>query len=267
MAQSNRGSLLGDCRSVLQVGGAGENNLPRRALIELKEEQTKQFLRNVRSLQGEFNDDNAKSDGWKAVAEFARPFCPWAIGYEKHFSSVGAITTVCTCNQNEAPRESEPSPASRVMLRDRARLRQAKISYKNKKSTQRQLDEAKPKPPSGTVVPRLRDLGTVLGVVNCWRKGILPARGTFTPASQVPLYRLATARNRKKVWAGSNDKWWKDSGNKQAFARVRRVMKKVGQYMQGEQDLNVLGSDADWNSAAARCEKDFGSNPHSSLLK
>lgn len=69
------------------------------------------------------------------------------------------------------------------------------------------------------------------------------------------------------MWVGSSDQWWKDSWNNNAFARFRRVMKFFGQYLQGEKGLSVLGSDTDWNSAAAKYEKHMGRNYISSYLK
>lgn len=177
MAQTDHESLLGDCRRVLQVSGAGEKNKLRREHALLNEDKTKFLSNNIRSLHGEFNDENSSNDCCKAVTEFYLPFLPWTVKYIK-----GSLSSA-------------------------ARLKKSRIRFKKEKCTLKNVPKSNNKFPSATVVTHLRDLGTVIGVVNCWRKGTIPYQGLFKPDTIYPLCKLITAKEHQILWEDASDNW------------------------------------------------------------
>ena len=120
-------------------------------------------------------------------------------------------------------------------------------------------------PPAGTVAHRIKDPKSVFNVVRCWRKGILPTRVTFVPHRMVPLQALHSAENRKNLWPGSTDAWWKASGTKQAYMRIKRIIDFEGRRMSGDAHSRSAASDEDWEETAKLCDIENQGKPLSSL--
>ena len=229
--RSNLGG--GDCRVPLQVGGAGEGNLPRKSLIVFTETETASFLRNILQNGGEFIENGNETIWKKTLLEQARPFCPWAI--TKRHSS----------RKKSSFRQSDIHD-----IRN-----QSKLAFK----------VTKPKPPSWVVVPRLVDLKNLQNVVNCWRDGVYENAALRTSRRIEPLYTLCTAKKRKELWPGSSDTWWKDSGNKCAYARIRRIVQKVASFANNLDTIYERGEDETWNIALTRCAEEVKSKPLTSV--
>lgn len=170
-------------------------------------------------------------------------------------------TCGCTCKSRKIVRDG-PLPKRIASAGNITSLQQTATVFSENKPTELQ---AQLKPSTGVVVPRLKEFKSVSDVVNCWRKGIVPPRGTFQTSAVIPLYKLTSAEQRRSVWPVASDSWWKASGNKHAFARIKRILVAASRYLKGEKDVHALGSDSDWESAATQCQQDLGRNPLSAL--
>ena len=213
--RSNLGG--GDCRAPLQVGGAGEGNLPRTHLIRFSEYETASFLLGIRSNIGKLTDDTTEAIWEKALLEHARPFCP------------------CAASEVQSAKRAQ----QRSIGKHKSTFPRAKFAFK----------VTKPKPPNSLVVPRLQDIKSLRNILECWRNGKYINERTGIQREIYPLFDLNTAEKRSKMLPGSNDKWWKSSGNKAAYARIRRKIQQIASHQKSIANIYEKGSDEDWESA------------------
>ena len=80
----NRGRKFGgDYKQDLQIGGTGEDNLPRKGLTKFDEEEAGFFLNSIRNLEGDFKNGETKKVWLSSLFEHTRVYCPWLLSIEK----------------------------------------------------------------------------------------------------------------------------------------------------------------------------------------
>lgn len=220
----------GDKRTALQVGGTGEANLPRQGILTLTELETKQLLRNLENQVGDFEDGQIrKTLAIDSVYEFIRPFCPWA---KKICCSVCGSKKVKPIDTAAGAGEAVP-----------------KAGQPNLSTNAKIVKPGTARPPRSQVVPRLQDFKDLDSVVGCWRSGLWISKKSNLTNRVTPLRMLIHAAMRKQVWKGYSDTWWKQSGNKLAFIRVKNVISVVIAHSSGSCTFQDTGNDACWSAA------------------
>lgn len=219
-----------DRRKALQVGGAGEGNLPRMALTTLDENETFLLLTGAMAQSGEFVDARRKQIWRAAIEEFALPYCPWT-------TSKGN-----TMDEASDPRQYiSPSDLPRAVAMD------CMSSETNR--------------PDREVVPRLARFQNVKGVVECWRRGVVNHRKCVNP-----IFKIATAELRKTLWGKRySDNWWKKEGHKQALGRLKKVVLKVISFSNGLCKGDAEGKDEDWEKAIVEFSSVWKDTPLSKI--
>jgi len=245
MARAHTGG--GDCKKVLQVGGSGEGNLPRKALTVLPRKDTEKLFSNLNKVVGTFEKEDFRVIWLGAMREFALPYCPWIL--EKKKEPVPAIhgctSCVCTCidsNDNSISKDAT-SKSGQKPVSDFFRVSKTTLFKK---------------PPSQPIyreIPRVSDFESVSQVVDCWRKGLMPKKANFEQTSGPPLYTLKTSQDRVKVWPGYKDIWWKKSGNKNAYIRIKKIVTAVAKYKPELCNVETYGSDEIWAECVINCEE------------
>jgi len=249
----------GDCRKVVQIGGSGEGNLPRKALTKLSRKDTEGLFANLNNVVGTFADDRYKTIWMSALREFALPYSPWILETKKESESEPPTRDECLTCKCEI---TEPAKASSV----------AKGLHKPVSEFFRVSKTTKFKPnlsPSTTyrVIPRVADFTSVEQVIDCWRSGTVPQKGEFVQPAGVPLYKLMTSASRTEAWPAYSDKWWKASGNKNAYVRIKKIVIAVAKYATEPCNIETFGSDEVWSRSAKKCEENLNGKALSTLCK
>lgn len=167
-------------RRNLQVGGAGEGNLPKASYAILSEKDTFSLLSSILANLGPFKSDMNKSVVTEAVKEFALPYVPWARKTARKRS----------IDRGEEYNENGKFGRESVLVRCKTR---------KKKDVSKVLN-----PPELEAIPRLRRFSTLQDLMDCWRYG---NSNRHVP----PLYTLSDSTSRRLAWPGYTDSWWKQS--------------------------------------------------------
>lgn len=181
----------------------------------------------VMGLQGEFQNDVQHSVVKEGVLELALPFLPWA-------------------------RKGQLFATNRHALESESSSFGAQISAN--------LKRRKLEPPYTEVVPRLGKIRDVSSAVNLWRRG--------NPDQHIPpLLKMLNSDSRKEIWPGYCDQWWKASGNKAAFLRVKHIISLVVELSDRSCDISGRGTDPDWEAAIASFENRWGKHTLFRILR
>lgn len=230
--------------TTFQVGGAGEGNLPRPAHTTLKEEETASMLNMFLKNAGEFKTEYNRKILQEAFQEYALPYCPWAVEKAKKRKTGEKVCNRCGCDC----KTTSATTSFKFVPEDSSRRASPQILHDPVPSTE--------------VIPRLKYIENVTELTICWRKGFLG----FSHLKQVnkklqkvpPLRKLLKSSSRKEMWSGYSDKWWKMSGNKQAFAKIRRIIKLIISESGGNCKEDEIGVDAGWSEAVKKMEEKMG---------
>ena len=68
---------------------------------------------------------------------------------------------------------------------------------------------------------------------------------------------MNTAEKLSKMFPGSNDKWWKFTGNKAAYAHIHRRIQRIASHQTRIASIYEKGNDEDWESAMKVHEAKF----------
>lgn len=105
--------------------------------------------------------------------------------------------------------------------------------------------------PSGQVVPRLREFGTINHVVLGWRRGTVTARAGQIKRRVIAPLMLMTAEQREQAFdtarTSYSNAWWVGN-HKSAYDRHRKVVETVASFRPGLA-VHTIGNDSDWNDA------------------
>lgn len=221
-------------RQNLQVGGTGEGNLPKKSYTVISEKESFLIISGVLRDSGDFKSEYNKFIVKQAVEEFAPPYLPWATqkAVEKRKSYDCSNTTAEVFPGNARKDQFESGITSQKNQNIRKK-RKANGIPKSHFSTLSQ-------PPKSEVVPRLKSFSGLLALSNCWRFGI--------PDQNVPpLFMLLDSSGRRDIWPGCTDSWWKKSGHKAAYTRIKHIISLVAS--SGERcSEKEVGSDITWSN-------------------
>ena len=81
--------------------------------------------------------------------------------------------------------------------------------------------------------------------MECWRNGKYTNERTGIRQEINPLFDLNTAEKRSKMMPGSNDKWWKSSGHKAAYAYIHRKIQQIASHQKSIASIYEKGNDKD----------------------
>ncbi len=219
-----------------QVGGSGENNLPRAPFLSIEEDELKQLLLRAKSKVRHFEDTMERDIWTEALLQFSVLYIPWKT------KSVGICCEKCGCkciSKSSTPKESRPSIA---------KLRKGPVRKTFVSSGLLTKAIVKDSPtlymaPPRFFVPRLENLASIEDAIESWRFG------TLRTQKFIPLRSIQTSEQREQLWETYTNSWWSLSRNKCAFCRIKRMASDFIRYSGGRYNLNYCGNDTDWEKA------------------
>ena len=248
----------------VQIGGAGEGNLPSDPLLRISSSELKAYMNSVLSQSGSFHNTAMKGLWTESLLQFSIPYYPWKTGKRKR------VCRACGCDCMLA---EESKKRTSTVLKSSNMDQEEFLDVKNQceKNFKKQKGQVKnvpctvvpkvlPTPPTHFYIPLKNDVESIYDLVSCWRYGTL-ANNSFTP-----LRLLQTAKQRISVWNDYTNEWWNASGKKCAYFRVKRLIREIAYSADPSPSIDECGEDQEWATAIQQYRKKISKNTQQTII-